>query len=103
MKIVRLLESNKETYGFVKDGKVATKEEITYDTGVPLPQSIKEFLFDGWLSEIIEQESKFQYGEELSKFQILAPIPNPPKILCLAFNYSDHAQEQELELSLIHI
>jgi 2-keto-4-pentenoate hydratase/2-oxohepta-3-ene-1,7-dioic acid hydratase in catechol pathway len=97
MKIVRLSESNKETYGFVRDNRVATKEEITYETGVPLPQSIKEFLFDGWLDEIIDQESKFQYGDELSKFQILAPIPNPSKILCLAFNYSDHAQEQELE------
>ncbi len=97
MKIVRLSESNKETYGFVKDGKVATKEEITYETGVPLPQSIKEFLFDGWLDEIKDQESKFPYGEDLSKFNILAPIPNPPKILCLAFNYSDHAQEQELK------
>lgn len=97
MKIVRLSQSNKETYGFVKDDRVATKEKITYDTGVPLPQSIKEFLFDGWLNEIIDQESKFHYGEQLSKFQILAPIPNPPKILCLAFNYSDHAQEQSLE------
>ncbi len=97
MKIARLLESKKETYGFVKDDSVATKEEITYETGVPLPQSIKEFLFDGWLDEIKEHESKFQFGEKLSNFQILPPIPNPPKILCLAFNYTDHAQEQELE------
>jgi len=96
MKIARLLESKKETYGFVKDDSVATKEEITFETGVPLPQSIKEFLFDGWLDEIKDQESKFPYGKKFSNFQILPPIPNPPKILCLAFNYSDHAQEQEL-------
>ena len=47
MKIARFLDSNKETYGLVKNGHVATKEEITYQTGVPLPQSVKEFLFDG--------------------------------------------------------
>ncbi|MGI0056104.1 MAG: fumarylacetoacetate hydrolase family protein, partial [Nitrosarchaeum sp.] len=52
MKIARLLYENSETYGFVKDDKVATKDEITYQTGVPIPQSIKDFLFDGWYDEI---------------------------------------------------
>ena len=45
MKIARLLESKKETYGFVKDDSVATKEEITFETGVPLPKNF--FLMDG--------------------------------------------------------
>ena len=27
---------------------------------------------------------------------VLAPIPNPNKIICLAFNYKDHAKEQKL-------
>ena len=52
MKIARLAESNIETYGFVKDGNVSTKDEIINETGVPIPQSIKDFLFDGWYDEI---------------------------------------------------
>jgi 2-keto-4-pentenoate hydratase/2-oxohepta-3-ene-1,7-dioic acid hydratase in catechol pathway len=32
----------------------------------------------------------------LSDFKILPPIPNPSKIICLAFNYKDHAKEQNL-------
>ncbi|MGI0002688.1 MAG: fumarylacetoacetate hydrolase family protein, partial [Nitrosopumilaceae archaeon] len=94
MKIARLAYSDKETYGFVKDGKVATKDHIIIETGVPLPQTIKDFLFDGWFDEIRDDLSKISYNEELSNFKLLAPIPNPPKIICLAFNYIDHAKEQ---------
>jgi 2-keto-4-pentenoate hydratase/2-oxohepta-3-ene-1,7-dioic acid hydratase in catechol pathway len=97
MKIARLVESNNETYGFVKDGQVSTKDEITYETGVPIPQSIKDFLFDGWYDEVKDRISKLPYKESLSKFKLLAPIPNPSKIICMAFNYSDHAEDQNLQ------
>jgi len=97
MKIGRFVESGKETFGLIKDGHVATREEITYETGVPLPYSIKDFLFDGWFEEIKKKSPTLSYNENLSKFTILAPIPNPPKIICLAFNYIDHAEEQEIQ------
>lgn len=99
MKIARLSESDNETYSIVKDGKVSTKDEITYETGVPIPQSIKDFLFDGWFDEVKDRLSKLPYRENLAKFKLLAPIPNPPKIICLAFNYSDHADEQKVQPS----
>lgn len=94
MKIGRFMESGKETFGFVKNERIATREEITYETGVPLPYSIKDFLFDGWFEEIKNKTAELSYKESLSSYTILAPIPNPPKIICLAFNYIDHAKEQ---------
>ena len=97
MKIVRLLQDNNETYGFVKGDKVATKDEITYLTGVPIPHTVKDFLFDGWYDEIKNKIKDLPYNENLSKFKILTPIANPNKIICLAFNYVDHAEEQGLE------
>ncbi len=97
MKIVRMMEKDRETYGFVNnDRKVATKEDITYATGVPIPQSIKEFLFEGWLQEIKDKMDDIPYTNNLTNFKILPPIPNPSKIICLAFNYIDHAKEQNL-------
>jgi len=96
MKIARLLHENSETYGFVKGDKIATKDEITYLTGVPIPQSIKDFLFDGWYDEIKDKIDTLSYKEDISKFKLLSPIPNPNKIICLAFNYIDHAKEQNL-------
>jgi len=97
MKIARLLHDNNETYGFVNGEKVSTKDEITYLTGVPIPQNIKDFLFDGWYDEIKNRLDDLPYEESISKFKLLPPIPNPNKIICLAFNYVDHAKEQGLQ------
>ncbi|NQV39859.1 MAG: fumarylacetoacetate hydrolase family protein [Nitrosopumilus sp.] len=97
MKIARLLRYNKETYGFVNGDKVSTKDEITYLTGVPIPQNIKDFLFDGWYDEIKNKINDLPYEENISKYKLLSPIPNPNKIICLAFNYVDHAKEQGLQ------
>ncbi len=97
MKIARLQYENTETYGLVKGSKIATKDEITYQTGVPIPQSVKDFLFDGWFQEVEDKLDDLPYGEDISKFKLLSPIPNPNKIICLAFNYTDHAEEQGLK------
>ncbi len=97
MKIVRLSHENNETYGFIRGDKVATKDEIINLTGVPLPHNVKDFLFDGWYDEIKDKIKELPYEEDISKFKILTPIPNPNKIICLAFNYVDHAKEQGLE------
>lgn len=97
MKIARLAEGKNETYGFVKGDTVATKDEIIYLTGVPLPHNVKDFLFDGWFDEIKDKIKDLPYGEKISKFRLLPPIQNPNKIICLAFNYVDHAKEQGLQ------
>lgn len=96
MKIARLLKQNIETYALVNGEKVLTRESITSQTGIPIPQNIKDFLFDGWYDEIKNNVNNLSYNENLSDFKILAPIPNPSKIICLAFNYKDHAKEQNL-------
>jgi len=97
MKIARLLHGKNETYGFVKGNKVATKDEIIFLTGVPIPLSVKDFLFDGWYDEIKNKIEDLSYKESISKYKLQTPIPNPNKIICLAFNYRDHAEEQELK------
>ncbi len=96
MKIARLLKENMETYGFVNEDKVLTRESITVQTGIPIPQSIKDFLFDGWYDEIKQKASHLNYDGKILDFKLLPPIPNPSKIICLAFNYKDHAKEQNL-------
>ena len=97
MKIARVLQDNNETYGFVNGDRISTKDEITYLTGVPIPQNLKDFLFDGWYDEIKNKIKDLPYEQNISEFKLLPPIPNPNKIICLAFNYVDHAKEQGLE------
>ena len=85
-----------ETYGFVKGNSVITKDGITSQTGIPIPQNIKDFLFDGWYDEVKPKIPKLNFTQNISDVKFLAPIPNPSKIICLAFNYKDHAKEQNL-------
>ena len=96
MKIARLVQDGKETYGLIKDDRVATKDDITYQTGIPIPLNIKDFLFEGWYDEVKDKISDTSFKDQLEKFRLLAPIPDPPKIICLTFNYPAHAKEQDL-------
>jgi 2-keto-4-pentenoate hydratase/2-oxohepta-3-ene-1,7-dioic acid hydratase in catechol pathway len=99
MKIARIRDSKvKETYGIISDdGKhVATKAEIQQQTGIPVPSNIKDFMFKGWLDEVRHQKGRLKYEHKIGDVELLVPIPNPPKIICLAFNYYDHAREAGL-------
>ena len=97
MKIARLVHNDNETYGLVRDGNVATKDSMINQTGVPLPFSIMDFLFDGWYDEIKDKLSPTAFKDKLEIFSLLNPLPNPSKIICLAFNYPKHATEQNYE------
>jgi len=88
------MHDGKETYGLIKDGNVATKDSITHETGVPLPLSIMDFLFDWWYDEIKDKISSTSFQDKLEKFRLLYLLPNPSKIICLTFNYPKHAEEQ---------
>ena len=90
------MQNEKETYGLIKDNHVATKDSITFETGIPLPFSIKDFLFEGWYDEIKYKISDITFKDKFEKFSLLDPLPNPPKIICLAFNYIDHAKEHSV-------
>jgi len=96
MKIARLVRDGKETYGLIKDDRVATKDDIIYQTGIPIPLNIKDFLFEGWYDEVKDKISDTTFKDKLEKFRLLAPIPDPSKIICLTFNYPAHAKEQNL-------
>jgi len=99
MKVARIKDSRvKETYGIISDdGKsIVTKAEIQLQAGIPIPPNIKDFMFRGWLAEVGQHKGKLKYRQKVSDVEMLAPIPNPPKIICLAFNYYDHARDAGL-------
>ncbi|WP_148681284.1 fumarylacetoacetate hydrolase family protein [Candidatus Nitrososphaera gargensis] len=99
MKVARIRDSKvKETYGIISDdGKsIVTKAEIQQQTGIPVPPNIKDFMFRGWLDEVRQHKNKLKYNHKVTDVELLVPIPNPPKIICLAFNYYDHARDAGL-------
>ncbi|MFY9797073.1 MAG: fumarylacetoacetate hydrolase family protein [Candidatus Nitrosopolaris sp.] len=99
MKIARIRNASLvETYAVLSDDgrKLITRSEIQAQTGIPIPSSIKEFMFKGWLEEVKEHQRKLEYVHKVEEVELLAPLPNPPKIICLAFNYYDHAKDAGL-------
>jgi 2-keto-4-pentenoate hydratase/2-oxohepta-3-ene-1,7-dioic acid hydratase in catechol pathway len=99
MKIARIQNSKgRDTYGIVSDegNKIITRSELQDETGIPLPSSIKDFMFNGWLNEVEGHKKEFKFMNMIEDFELLPPIPNPPKIICLAFNYYDHARDAGL-------
>src|SRR5918992_472134 len=99
MKVARIRDSKvKETYSIISDdGKsIVTRSEIQQQTGIPVPLNIKDFVFRGWLDEVKYHKSKLKFNQKVSDVELLTPLPNPPKIICLAFNYYDHARDAGL-------
>ena len=96
MKICRIKNDKLETYGIVVGDYILTKSQIVDETGIPIPDNIKDFMFDGWYNEIKDKISDITEKTRLDKYTILAPIANPSKIICVAFNYTDHASDQNM-------
>ena len=99
MKIARMkLNNSIETYGIVSDDgkKIIIKEQIQERTGIPIPPRIKDFMFGGWIEEVNHRKNELEYNVSVEEVELLSPLPNPPKIICLAFNYYDHARDAGL-------
>jgi 2-keto-4-pentenoate hydratase/2-oxohepta-3-ene-1,7-dioic acid hydratase in catechol pathway len=99
MKIGRIkIEEIGETYGIISaDGKkIITKQDFQEQTGVPIPQTVKEFIVKGWVSEVEKYTTTIEFSNNINEANLLAPIPDPSKIICLAFNYYDHARDAGL-------
>jgi 2-keto-4-pentenoate hydratase/2-oxohepta-3-ene-1,7-dioic acid hydratase in catechol pathway len=99
MKIGRIkIEEIGETYGIISaDGrKIITKQDFQEQTGVPIPQTVKEFIVKGWFREVEKYLPTVEFSSNINEVNLLAPIPDPSKIICLAFNYYDHARDAGL-------
>lgn len=98
MKIGRIKIEVGETYGIISpDGKsIITKLDFQEQTGVPIPQTIKEFIVRGWIDEVKKYLTDINFSNKINNTDLLAPIPDPSKIICLAFNYYDHARDAGL-------
>ncbi len=99
MKIGRIkIEEIGETYGIISaDGKkIITKQDFQEQTGVPIPQTVKEFIVRAWFSEVEKYITTIEFSNNIKEADLLAPIPDPSKIICLAFNYYDHARDAGL-------
>ncbi|MDZ4817606.1 MAG: fumarylacetoacetate hydrolase family protein, partial [Planctomycetota bacterium] len=63
-------------------------------TDSSLPTGMNELLAGGQeLLQRAEQAAKTGKGIDPGTVKLLAPVPNPPKVICIGLNYADHARE----------
>ncbi len=91
MKVARIKQDSMETYALVYNDQMTSREELEKHLGKDLPDSIEEFLFGDYGTSI--KAAKLTAGKN-KQYKLLPPILKPPKIICLGYNYLDHAKEQ---------
>jgi len=102
MRLARYLHSNMESYGVLVDDRIICLLALPKALKYPPSLSLDELISLGYRgTKIVEQIMKSSTQNEkrdatisLDDVTLLAPVPSPPKIVCLGLNYKDHAEEQ---------
>jgi 2-keto-4-pentenoate hydratase/2-oxohepta-3-ene-1,7-dioic acid hydratase in catechol pathway len=97
MKIARYRYDNKETYGVLNNDSVLSLPALAKENKVQLPENIEDFIAAGenalQTAENLLLEVNREQLTALNEATLLAPLAQPPKIICLGLNYRDHAKE----------
>ena len=102
MKLIRYLHSGIESYGFLINEEILCLPALSKSLKHPLPTDLTGLISLGTegattAEELINTSSEKARMEATLKMgdaTLLAPVPSPPKIICLGLNYRDHAEEQ---------
>jgi 2-keto-4-pentenoate hydratase/2-oxohepta-3-ene-1,7-dioic acid hydratase in catechol pathway len=101
MRIVRYRYKNKECYGVLNQQAVVCLPALAKRFEKKLPRRLEDFVASGEAALKTVETLLKRAGEEdvesvsasISAASLLAPITFPPKIICLGWNYVDHAAE----------
>jgi 2-keto-4-pentenoate hydratase/2-oxohepta-3-ene-1,7-dioic acid hydratase in catechol pathway len=89
LRAARILNKNQESFILLKDNLAITRDEINDQTKLDLPIRLKDFLIRDLKNNLEDNFLRLKFGHDINDFQLLMPIPDPSKIICLNFNYTD--------------
>jgi 2-keto-4-pentenoate hydratase/2-oxohepta-3-ene-1,7-dioic acid hydratase in catechol pathway len=106
MKLARYVYKDEKSYGILKEQTIISLPKIAAILAATLPTTIEEFIALGQIAQvtveslmaIADEDMVEEASFQMSQVQLLAPIRFPPKILCLGWNYIDHAAETKITL-----
>jgi 2-keto-4-pentenoate hydratase/2-oxohepta-3-ene-1,7-dioic acid hydratase in catechol pathway len=101
LKVLRYRYRNEESYGVLRQQTVLSSPALAELFKKTVPQTMESFITEGedaleTAEELLKRASLRdieRVSVPLSAVSLLAPIPFPPKIICLGLNYFDHASE----------
>lgn len=116
MRLVSYVKNDQHKAGLVCEDmivdleKASQRESVRRKYGRPLPPSVKRILELGEEAlatvSLIESELTSRAPEDLRpdfclplhEAKLVAPVPDPQKIICIGMNYRDHCEEQKKPL-----
>jgi len=81
--------------GVVVEDRVVGLGGAGYDTVLSLIANWKSARKD---IEAFVRQHPLETAAELSSVTLMAPVPRPPKLICIGLNYRDHAMESKMEI-----
>lgn len=103
MRLARFLYSNIESYGLlIGEDKILSLPALSSITKQSLPSDLQGLISLGVegisaVERLMKDSTEDEREEATLRREdttLLAPVPSPPKIVCLGLNYRDHAEEQ---------
>lgn len=102
MKTVRFLHSDTESYGLLADKEILSLPLLSKARKHSIPYSLETLISLGTegihsIEELMRSSTKADKEKatlKMGEVSVLAPVPSPPKMVCLGLNYRDHAEEQ---------
>lgn len=89
-----------QTWGIIEEDRVLAAPPMLTEDGLLSAPSLRGFLAAGGTEEMLEQarsRARRQEAYRLRDVQLLAPIPDPSKIVCMGLNFEDYRQILGLE------
>jgi 2-keto-4-pentenoate hydratase/2-oxohepta-3-ene-1,7-dioic acid hydratase in catechol pathway len=93
MRLVTYRTERGDRAGVVRDGAVIDAADLLEDA----PASVRGLLGAGALDAVAAAAADADGGVPLAEAELLPPVPNPQKIVCIGLNYADHAEEAGIE------
>jgi 2-keto-4-pentenoate hydratase/2-oxohepta-3-ene-1,7-dioic acid hydratase in catechol pathway len=93
MRLVTYRSERGDRAGVLRDGTVIDAADLLEDA----PASVRGLLGAGALDAVAAAAADAAGGIPLAEAELLPPVPNPQKIVCIGLNYADHAAEAGIE------
>ncbi len=101
MKLVRYSSDSPAKPGALLEEKITDLTDLARKRKIKLPRQLSDLILTGpesteSVQRLIAEASRKDisaYSVPLSEAKLLAPVPFPPKIICLGLNYRDHVEE----------
>jgi len=101
MRVGTFLHGDRQSWGLIEDGQVVDLQPLLTAAGMPAAADLRGFLTQGGsaghIADALRRVDRARFTVPRAAVRLLAPLPNPSKIVCMGLNFEDYRQILGLE------